>query len=973
MSKRLARHALMLLVTLFSAAVVNAQVQTGELTGLVKTSDELSLPGATVTITSPALQGSRTIVSDENGAYVFRALPPGEYTVTAEMSGMNPRTEKVIVELGRQAKLDLTLGLANISETVTVSAATESAALTSTQGGANYTSKEISTLPTGRTPSLIAELSPGLTANTPNAGQVTIAGAFAYDNVFLVNGVDINDNLFGTANNVFIEDAIDQTTVMTSGISAEYGRFSGGVVNMITKSGGNNFSGSFRSNLSNDAWTQETPFEKSRGVERKDKLNTTYEGTLGGPIVRDKLWFFTAGRFAKTTTSQALQQTGIQYNGSSENKRFEGKLTGTAANGHTITGNYIRNTTDTTRLAFSSSIDPRVQETPHFPNDLFVASYNGVLSPRMLANFQYSRKTFGFRGSGGSSTAIQDSPFFSLGISTPGSFHFNAPYFDATDPEDRNNQEFSGSLSYFLSTGGTGSHDFKVGADHFTSTRTGGNSQSATGYVFDADYLTTASGAPALDASGRLTPVFVPGETQLENWLATRGAKIDIRTLSLYAQDRWLINPKLTLNLGVRYEKVRSEATGGIVGVDTDTFVPRLAASYDVTGDGKTVLQASYAHYSGKYSESQFAGNTSVGNPAEVLYVYNGPDGAGLDFAPGFDLANYEIIGGQFPTANIFFEPGLSSPTTREMTFSLGRELWGKGFAKITYTDRHYYNFVEDFINDPTANGKVDVVFEGVDYGQFDKAFYRNSDEPKRDYRGLLFQANYRLRNNLQVEGHWTLQLRNNGNFEGEGVNTPGISSLVGDYPEILNEARNFPLGRTDDFQRHKVRLWAIYTQGLGRFGSLDIAPLVRIESGQTYSLRALNVPLSDVQLANDPGYAQLPGGGFQTLYFGERGSQFFKGYGVMDLSVNYAIPVYRSLAPWLKVEVLNVFNNQKQIAWNTTVRPDPNSPLDEFGLPTGYIQGTTFGQPNSNTNFPAWRANQTGGRTVLAAMGIRF
>jgi hypothetical protein len=74
-----------------------------------------------------------------------------------------------------------------------------------------------------------------------------------------------------------------------------------------------------------------------------------------------------------------------------------------------------------------------------------------------------------------------------------------------------------------------------------------------------------------------------------------------------------------------------------------------------------------------------------------------------------------------------------------------------------------------------------------------------------------------------------------------------------------------------------------------------------------------------------------------------------------------------------MKMEVLNLLNNQKQIAWNTSVRPDPNSPLDEFGLPAGYIQGTTFGQPNSNTNFPAWRANQTGGRTFLVSTGIRF
>jgi hypothetical protein len=307
------------------------------------------------------------------------------------------------------------------------------------------------------------------------------------------------------------------------------------------------------------------------------------------------------------------------------------------------------------------------------------------------------------------------------------------------------------------------------------------------------------------------------------------------------------------------------------------------------------------------------------------------------------------------------------------MSFSLGRELGGRGSAKVTYTDRDYSNFVEDFIDDPSPNGKIDVEFEGVDYGTFDRVVFRNSDEPEREYRGLLFQANYRLRDNLQVEGHWTLQLRNHGNFEGEGVNTPGISSEVGDYPEILSQARNFPVGRIDDFQRHKVRLWAIYTQGLGRFGSLDVAPMWRIESPQTFSLRALNVPLSAVQIARDPGYAVLPGGGFQTLYFGERGSQEFEGYQLVDLSLNYAIPVFRDLSPWIKLEVLNLFNNQTLISWDTTVTANAAGAKDAHGLPLEYVTGPNYGKATSNGNFPRPRQGMDGGRTFILAAGIRF
>ena len=152
-----------------------------------------------------------------------------------------------------------------------------------------------------------------MTDNTPNAGQVAIGGAFGFDSIFLVDGVDTNDNLFGSSNTLFIEDAIQETQVLTSGISAEYGRFAGGVVNVITKSGGNAFHGSFRTNFAKPSWTDETPFEQSRNQQRSDQLSQFYEGTIGGPIVRDRLWFFNADRYEDSQTGNVLAEVGTPY------------------------------------------------------------------------------------------------------------------------------------------------------------------------------------------------------------------------------------------------------------------------------------------------------------------------------------------------------------------------------------------------------------------------------------------------------------------------------------------------------------------------------------------------------------------------------------------------------------------------------------------------------------------------------------
>jgi hypothetical protein len=128
------------------------------------------------------------------------------------------------------------------------------------------------------------------------------------------------------------------------------------------------------------------------------------------------------------------------------------------------------------------------------------------------------------------------------------------------------------------------------------------------------------------------------------NFLATRGAEVNIKTTSLFVHDRWIAAPRLTLDLGTRLETVRSHATGDINAVNSTSIQPRLAATFDLQGNGATVLFGTYGHYSGKYSQVQFGVNTNVGRPSEVDYVYSGPAGQGLNFAPGFDLANYTAV-----------------------------------------------------------------------------------------------------------------------------------------------------------------------------------------------------------------------------------------------------------------------------------------------------------------------------------------
>jgi outer membrane receptor protein involved in Fe transport len=959
-----ARALLALAIVAGLAGAAFAQgTQTATLSGTVSSQDGLRLPGVVVTVSSPALQGERSIVTDANGTYIARLLPTGPYTVTFSLSGFKTYERRVDLDLGATVDVSPTLVVAGVEETVTVTGVT-STQLETTVVGTNFKYEAVDKLATGRTIQAIASLSPNVTENTPNAGQLTISGGFAYDNVFLLNGVDVNDNLFGTANNLFIEDAIEEVQTLTNGISAEFGRFSGGVINAVTKRGGNDFRGTFRVDFTNPSWTEETPYEKENKITRSDIISKFWSATLGGPIVRNRLWFFVAGRTTESTQSNTFPQTGIKYDQGQGNDRYEVKLTGSITTNHTVTGTYTNNKTeDIDRPAFAFSIDPRVLNTRQLPNEFWVLDYNGVLSSNVVVEGRYSEKRFGFRNSGGTETGIIDSPFLARGVSgIPANSHYNAPYFDSSDPENRNNRQFAGALSYFLSTNSTGRHDIKFGVEHFTTTRTGGNSQSATGYVFLVDPV-VVGGQVQSEANGRIIPNFVPGVSRLQNWLPTRGAQIDIRTLSFYLNDRWALNDNWSFNLGVRYEDVKSEATSVSLPPQSSAFVPRLGLTWDIRGDGKHRVYATYAHYAGKAAETQFADNSPVGTPSLLLGQYTGPAGSGLGFAPGFDPANYAVIGGNFPLQNVFFGDDIRTPLSKEWTLGYGIRLGTKGDLKAVYTQRSLGNFLDDFIT--IDNGKTNVTYEGRNFGTFDNVVIQNTDGPERDYKAIQMQGGYRITDRWVAYANWTMQIENDGNFEGEATNQPGNYSIFGDYPEMLGLDRINPVGRINDFQRHKVRAWSSYDLGLGKFGTAAFGLLYRMDTPQTYSLSAAAVPISAAQRSRDPGYARPPTA--QTLFFDERGSESYgKTIHVIDLSLNYEVPVYKSLRPWVKLELRNALNNDTPYFYNTSITAVTTGPVDADGLPTTYTKGANFGKATRVEDFFVQR-------TFLFSVGFRF
>ncbi len=313
----------------------------------------------------------------------------------------------------------------------------------------------------------------------------------------------------------------------------------------------------------------------------------------------------------------------------------------------------------------------------------------------------------------------------------------------------------------------------------------------------------------------------------------------------------------------------------------------------------------------------------------------------------------------------MFYDKNIKSPVTKEWTAAAGTELGRAGYLKVIYTHRKVEDFVQKFVK--TSTGTTHVVVNGTDFGEFSNQLWANSNDGERKYDGLQFQGACRLTDRWNFSGNYTLQINNDGNQEGEATNQPGTPSFFpGYYPELFNVSRTYPIGRLNGFQKHRARAWTTYDFGVGRAGNLNVGLLYRFDSGQAYSIRSAGRALNSVQQAIGQGlYPDLPTS--QTIFYSlGRGSENYEGSNLFDLALTYSLPVHRTLKLWVKGEMRNMFNSTPLTSYNITVSPDPNSPKDALGIPTGFIKGSSFGKGTSTTNYPF-------PREYLVSMGIRF
>ncbi len=974
---RAVRFTLFAIVCLALVAPVAAQ-QSGSLSGRV-TAEGQPLPGVAVTVTSPALQGQRVDVTNASGDYQFPFLPAGEYTVRFVLDGFQTLEQKILVTVAQPRTLDAEMYASALEEEITVTSRYETVS-TGQQGSSTVQYDTLEKLPVARTVLSATQLAPGTAGTGPN-DNTTIAGAQSYENLYTLNGIVLNENLRGQPYNLFIEDAVQETTVITSGVSAEYGRFSGGVVNAVTKVGGNQFSASLRVSLENEDWEDETPLTSAQ----EDKVNDTWEATFGGYILKDKLWFFTAGRDIELAASDQLEtpgqpQASLPFPTTDSETRLEGKLTWSVTPSHRLSGSYIDVDREQTNYAFFAPYDDRhIVDGRELPLTGYSGNYNGVFTENFFAELQYSKREFTFVGGGGTDpTLAGGTPVWDL--LNGGAFH--APIFCSTPEcgdEERNAENYFAKGSYFFSL--AGSHDLVFGYDSFDDIRIADNWQSSSGYIWapfvEQNYSTPGDPLMVVEPFGG----YIIWGSVLESSQGT-----SFTTNSLFANDTWRVTDNITLNLGVRWDENDGTDASGEKTVDDSRVSPRLGVSWDVTGDGEWVVNATAGRYVAAIANTIGDGGALGGQPTWAGYFYNGPtilagtpeyptneDAMAAIFDWFFNVYGGPSVGDLRAWADI---PGLSpkisdslaSPYGDELSIGVTKRLGTRGVVRADYVRREYGDFYASQIV-PNRFVVDDIA------GPIDIAFYVNEDDIlERDYDAVMLRADYRFTDRFSLGGNYTWS-NAEGNWEGETGGSGPVPSSVLEYQEYRDPSWNAPVGDLSIDMEHKLQVWGLYDIFSTSRHNLNASVLFQFLSGQPYSAVGA---VDTVPYVGDPAdFGYVGGPGNVDYYFSDKGAFKTDDITSIDLALNYSFFLNAfgtELEMYVQPEVLNVTGEEGVIDVNTAVLTAENSgTLETFNPFTEqpvegvhWRKGGSFGQPVNELDY------QTP-RTYRVSLGIRF
>lgn len=893
---------------LAAPAAAVAQIQTGTVSGIVTDEQNAVLPGVTVTLSSPALIRPQTAATNERGLYSFIALPPGIYQVRFELQGFAAvERSDIPVRVAVVTTVDQTLKVATVSESITVTGQSPAVDLKSTSRGTNFDSELLRNIPQAREIWSTVEQVPGATMSKFNVGGAESAqqsgmqvhGSAPGQQEYAINGLKLNwpGGTGGATAFYFDYDSFGEVNIMTNGAPAEVG--TGGVyMNIVTRAGGNQLTGGASAFWEDDSFQSDNVSGDLRaiGVTNGQPVNFIYDlnGNVGGPLRRNRAWFFSSYRRFDINTQVfgILRPDGKPAPDVNHQSNFLAKMTAQINDKNKLSAEYNFNYQNRFFRRGGDLTEEKASMRQIEPAWIGQVQWTSVLSPKLFVDARYGFLHLIFPlhyqpSVGPNDFARQD--IFRLTLR-------DAALQDFENLATRH--QVNVSASYFVDRGG--SHSLKTGFEF-------GRAFNQNHREANGDYvLRYFDGAPF--------------EVQTYNTPITSRNIID--TIALYGQDSWVVNRRLTINYGGRFERLvgfaPAQSRPGNRFFPAEEFasinnIPRwqnglwrVGASYNLTGDGRTAFKG-------------FVGRFLVQEGTRLVEQVN-PNELGGDFRSwtdrnGNNIAELDELG---PRTRPYggrvnkIDPNLKQPYSDEFSVGIEREIVTDVSAGVAYfrrNNRRRFSGINRAVPPSAYTATVVTAPDGSAVTVFnqDRAtlggaerLITNIPGLEDTYNGVELTVTKRMTNNWQLVGGFTVG-RDEGLFDrglNDDFNNPNLNINREDAIISMDSTRIAKLVGTYVFPF-----------------KITVSTNLRYFTGQpvlkNIQLRGLNQGNVTV-LAEPRGRTRLD----DVTLWDVRGSKVFR-FGGRELEV--------------MVDAFNLLNQSAKTAINTNVGP-------LFGRPTGIL-----------------------------------
>jgi len=940
-------RALALAALLLAPAELRAQGTNATLNGRVLDQNGAGLPGVTVTATAPATGFSRADTTKPDGAYAITSVPAGTYTVTYQLSGFKTIEQKnVELNVATTRPLDVTMQVSAVAEMVTVS--TEAPLVrTDAAIGAVISQKELETLPlNGRQFANVAVLAPGtqLAYNTDptKPGQLTVQldGGSGRNVNYIMDGGDNTDDTIGGALQNFSLESVQEFKIQTQQYKAEYGRSTGGVLNVVTKTGTNEFHGSAFEYFRDKSLNSETESEKRAGSGKSDYSRDQYGASLGGPIVKDKVHFFATGERTEQKTNIILDTGGVypDLDGKTAETPFRDDLLAAKVTADLSASQFLQ-----VRYGYQKNSQLYGVYANHTPDSFGTISnkYESILAGLQSQFGQNAMNEFVFQYTkfDNAITPNSDNPtiYFASGVLSG-----QNPNTPQTTRQAK--YQYKDDFTYFADW--HGSHDLKFGVNFVHEP------------VLDGDF-SIGTAAPTYILNGDSLDSSVSSISQNGGFSGYSSPK---NIYNVFIQDDWRPSPRMTVNVGLRYDlnlgyDLNQSSNHICQELSTQTqyndasyykdfqgwdckltndhknWAPRISATYDVSGHGKTLVHGGW----GIYYDFPYL-NATLLFPAIALTNYGQIYSAHppSDFRIGDPLPPNELPGNVGPAPTEVADPTVTkTPFSRQLSVGITHQVsdWlglSLDYSHIGYRDLPYrFKF-----NIQQADGTPRFPDFGDTVRMWNGGGYA-------DYDGMNLGFNARVSNKLRFQGFYTLS-HATGNIllgadEFRLTHTDAQPDLGGSGYGGRKDVSVNPLDpNCDDIckgslftdARHKVTFGATYSAPWG----INLSGVFRYRSATPYLAydgRDLNGDGYNIDL--QPG----------QLLMNKRGHSFEQ----TDIAISKDFLFTGTVGVEVIAQIFNIFNSTNPAYYDGRRNFADGTPNPDFGKPQAFAGDTHQGE----------------------------